>query len=223
MTTPVTTSYEAEVNSAQPANMFKAIGGFIVTAPLTVAIPSAFTTGTTADLIQLPATWRRLGLISKKDGVDFSRNVKTDTEESWGYNEPTRTDITSDITSAKFTLQQTSRAALELYDFVDLSAVTPDAQTGEVAYNKPTISSPIYYRMIYVAVDGAGTDRRYRIKIMPRAQVAAVADESWNQANATQFTLTMQATVDTALGYAVRNVYAGPGQKSRNASEGFGS
>ena len=223
MTTPVITSYEAEVNQAQPTQVFKALGGFVVAAPTATAIPTAFTDGATANLIQLPVAWKRLGLLSKKDGIDFSRAIKTDEEESFGFNEPTRTDITSDVTSAKFTLQQTTRAALEMYDFVDLSAVTPDTTTGEVSYNKPTIASPIYYRMIFVAVDGAGTDRRYRIKIMPRAQVTAVGDESWNNANATAFTLTMRATVDTALGYAVRNVFAGPGQKARNALAGFGS
>lgn len=223
MSSPVTTSYEAEVNTARPDLMFKALGGFILTAPMTVAIPAAFTTGAAADLIQQPVAWNRLGLLSKKDGIDFSRAIKTDEEESFGFNEPTRTDITSDVTSAKFTLQQTTRAALELYDFVDLSAVTPDAVTGEVAYNKPTSVSPVYRRMIYVAVDGAGTDRRYRIKIMPRAQVIAVGDESWNNSAVTDFNLTLRATVDTTLGYAVRNVHAGPGQLSRNTVAGFGS
>lgn len=223
MTTPVITSFEAENNAGQPSLMFKALGGFIVAAPMATAVPTSFTTGATADLIQLPTAYKRLGLLSKKDGIDFSRALKTDDEESFGFNEPTRTDITSDVTSAKFTLQQTTRTALELNDFVDLSAVTPDAVTGEISYNKPAIASPVYYRVIFVAVDGAGTDRRYRIKVMPRAQVTAVGDESWNNANATAFSLTLKATVDTVLGYAVRNVFAGPGQKSRNALSGFGS
>jgi hypothetical protein len=73
--------------------------------------------------------------------------------------------------------------------------------------------------MIFMAVDGAGTDRRYRFKIMPRAQVVAVSDEVWSQSSVTKYPVTVRATVDSALGYAVRNVLAGPGQKARNTAE----
>lgn len=223
MTTPITTTFEAEQAYNQPANMFKALGGFIVSAPTTVPIPAAFTSGATADLRQLdPLLWTRLGLVTKGDGVVFGRDMNQEDEESWGYTENTRTDITQDVTSAQFTLQEVKRAVLEMYDFVDLSAVTPDAVTGEVAYNKPVFVAPQYRRLIFVGVDGAGTDRRYKIKVMPRAQVTGVDDEAWGSTAATKFPFTLTAKVDPALGYAVRNVLAGPGQKSRNAAQGFG-
>lgn len=221
MSSPVITSFEAERDAGRPDLVFKALGGYIVAAPMATTVPTAFTTGATADLIQLPVAWQRLGLLSKKDAIDFDRNIKTDEEESWGYNEPTRTDITQDQTSVKFTLQQTTKAALELYDFVDLAGVTADAITGEFSYAKPTSVSPIYRRMIFVAVDGAGTDRRYQIKVLPRAQVISVGNLSWNQASATNYNLTVRATVDTTLGYAVKKHFAGPGQKARNVASGF--
>jgi hypothetical protein len=222
--TVVTTTYEAELASNQPTNMFKALGGLIYTAAMTVAIPAAFTTATTADLVQLPAAdWTRLGLLTKSDGLKFARAMKNDTEESWGYEEATREDITSDVTSAQFTLQEQNRATLEMYDFVDLSAVVPDAVTGEVAYNKPIMSATSFRRIIYLAVDGAGVDRRYRIKVMPKAQVTAVGDEVWQQANATNFPFTITAKIDPVLGYSVRNILAGPGQKARNSLARFGA
>lgn len=218
----VATTYEAELQSNQPSNMFKALGGIIYSAAITEAIPAAFTAASTADLVQLdPLKWTKLGLITKGDGITFSRDMSTEDEESWGYAEPTRTDITSNTTSAAFTLQETTRATLELYDFVDLSAVTADTTTGEVAYNKPITTSLTYRRMIFMAVDGAGTDRRYRFKIMPRAQVVAVSDEVWSQSSVTKYPVTVRATVDSALGYAVRNVLAGPGQKARNTAAKF--
>jgi hypothetical protein len=221
--TVVTTTYEAELGLNAPTNIFKALGGIIFRAPMTVAIPAAFTSAATADLVQLdPTLWQRLGLLTKKDGLTFSRDQNTDTEDSWGYNEPTRTDITQDIESAAFTLQETNRYALELYDFVDLTAVTPDVTTGEVAYNKPLLTPVNYSRFIYMAVDGSGTDRRYRFKVMPRGQVVAVKDRSWMQTNADEFPVTIRATVDSTAGYAVRNVLAGPGQKSRNTGAKFG-
>lgn len=218
----VDTTFEAELATNLPTNMFKALGGIIFTADTVTAIPSAFTNLAAGNLVQLSTSWSRLGLLTKSDGVTFSRDLNTDDEESWGYNEPTRTDITSDVTSAAFNLQEVNRRTLELYDFVDLSALTPDATTGEWGYNKPLITAPIYKRMIYLAVDGAGTDRRYRWKIMPRAQVVGVNDEVWSQGGVTQFPVTIRATVDTTLGYAVRNVFGGPGQKSRNSAAGFG-
>lgn len=222
MSNPITT-FEAEQAYNQPGNMWKALGGFIVSSPMSTPIPASFTFGAPADLRLLdPALWTRLGLTTKSDGVTFSRDLNQEDEESWGYNEPTRTDITSDVTSAAFTLQEVKRATLEMYDFVDLSAVTPDVTTGEVSYNKPVFTAPQYRRLIFVGVDGIGTDRRYRIKIMPRGQVTGVDDESWGAEAATRFPFTITAKVDTSLGYAVRNVLAGPGQKARNAAAGFG-
>ncbi len=217
-----TTTYEAELATNRPGNIFKALGGIIFEAKMSVAIPAAFTSGTGGELVRLAvADWRRLGLITKGDGVTFSRDTNTEEEESWGYNEPTRTDITTDVTSAAFNLQETRRETLEMYDFVDLSAATADATTGEWGYNKPISNSITYRRMIYMAVDGAGVDRRYRFKIMPRAQVVAVRDEVWSQGASTKYPVTLRATVDAAAGYAVRNVFAGPGQKARNVDAGI--
>lgn len=212
------TTFEAELASNNPSNIFKALGGIVYQAPTTEPIPAAFTAATTADLISFTANWKKLGLITKGDGITFSRDINTDTEESWGYTEPTRTDITSDVVSAAFTLMEQNRSTLSLFDFVDLSAVTPDATTGEIAWNKPVILSPSYARFIYLAVDGNGTSRRYRIKVMPRGQVVAVDDEAWQSGASTKFPVTIRATVDTTLGYAVRTVLAGPGQKALNAT-----
>ena len=218
----VATTYEAELALNNPANQFKALGGIIFKAAMTTAIPTAFTSLATSDLVQLDTTlYKRLGLVTKGEGVTFSRDMSTDDEESWGYNEPTRTDITKNVTSAQFTLQETTKASLEMMDFVDLSAVTADATTGEIAYSKPITTTLAYARLIFMAVDGAGTNRRYRFKIMPRAQVVAAGDEVWNQGNVTKYPITVRATVDPVLGYAVRNVLAGPGQKLLNTGAGF--
>lgn len=218
----VTTTFEAELATNLPTNMFKALGGVIYMADLTAAIPAAFTNGATADLIQLDSTvWHRLGLLTQRDGITFGRSLKQDDETSWGYEEPTRSDITQDITTAAFNMQEVNRYALELYHFVDLSAVHPDATTGEVQFNKPQLSVPVYKRLIFLGVDGVGTDRRYQFKIMPRAHVTAVKDEVWQQTAANAYPVTITATVDTTLGYSVRNVLAGPGQLARNTAAKF--
>jgi hypothetical protein len=213
-----TTTYEAELASNNPNNVFKALGGIIYQAPIATAIPAAFTTGATSDLAIIPAAWKKLGLLTKGDGVTFPRDIGTEEEEAWGYREPIRTDITQDVSSANFTLMEQQRYVLEMYDFVDLSAITPDATTGEWAYNKPQVTPLTYRRMLFLAVDGSGTARRYRIKIMPRAQVIGVNDEVWQQGASTKFPVQIRATVDPTLLYSVRNVFAGPGQKTLNAA-----
>jgi hypothetical protein len=217
------TTYEAEASTYnQPTNIFKALGGIVYKSALTTPIPAAFTQNSTADLVQLDTTlWQRLGLLTQKDGISFDRAMKQDDELSWGYDEPTRSDISSDVTSAVFVMQEVNRYSMEIYHSVDLSAVHPDPTTGEVQFNKPQLTVPIYMRLIYLAVDGVGTDRRYKIKVMPRAHVTAVKSEAWQQAGATQFPVTITATVDPNLGYSVREVLAGPGQKSRNAGASF--
>lgn len=217
------TTFETETTTYnQPNNLFKALGGIIYKSALTTAIPAAFTQNSTSDLIQLdPAAWFRLGLLTQKDGVTFARSLKQDDEPSWGYDEPSRSDISQDVTSAAFTMQEVNRYALELYHAVDLSTTHPDATTGEVQFNKPQLTVPIYQRLIFLAVDGVGTDRRYQFKVMPRAHMTAVKDEAWSQSSVTTFPLTITATVDPSLGYSVRNVLAGPGQKTRNAAAYF--
>lgn len=217
-----TTTYEAELGLNNAANMFKGLGGIIFVADTTTAIPSAFTQSATADLIQLDTTlWHRVGLVTQKDGVQFSRNVRNDDEMSWGYVESTRTDITEDTVSAQFTMQEVNRWSQEIYDMVDLSAVHPDATTGEVAWNKPLLAVPVYKRVIYMAVDGTGTNRRYRFKIMPKGQITAVKDEAWNNSTAVEFPVTITAKTDNTLGYSVRTVLAGPGQKALNTGAYF--
>lgn len=214
-----TTTFEAELASNNPANIFKALGGIIFAADIATSVPSAFTTASTSDLLALPTpAWWKLGLLTKADGLKFTRDQTKDTDESWGYNEPTRTDIIQDAESAAFTMQETTRRTLEMIDMVDLSAVTPDATTGEITYNKPLISVSPYRRLIYLGVDGAGTARRYRIKVMPRAQVSTPGEINWVQGTAVRYGVTILATVDPTLGYSVRNVLAGPGQKTLNAT-----
>jgi hypothetical protein len=80
-----TTTFEAELASNQPNNVFKALGGLIYTAATSVAIPAAFTNGATSDMVTISSTnWKRLGLLTKGDGVTFSRDMNTDEEEAWG-------------------------------------------------------------------------------------------------------------------------------------------
>src|SRR4051794_39499016 len=95
----------------------------------TSADPIASLTDTDKLLKPLPAGYEDVGWISD-DGAQFSRNVETSDITSWGSVEPTRTDITGDVTTLQIACQETRRATIGLYSGADMSDVKPDPQSG---------------------------------------------------------------------------------------------
>lgn len=200
----------------------KPLAGILAVADESVEldIDFALTTGANAELVSL-AEWDQLGWVSKSDGVTFSSETESSDVESWGALEPTRSDITSDVTSAQFTCQETNKKVLELYYNVDLSAVQGDAVTSEVAFNQSTEPATTYRRMLFLSKDGAGTREIYIAKVMPRTSVTAKADQTWNAEDALTYGMTITAKVDSDLGYAVRHHFAGPGWATQLVKMGF--
>ena len=209
------------LRDVQESLIRKPLSGFIALADTSVAFPTSLTSGATAEIQVLPTGFRGLGLISKDDGITFSRDTDAADVESWGELEPTRTDMTRDVTSAGFTCQETRKSVLELYYNVDLSSVTADATSKEVTFNQASSPRTKYSRVIFLSKDGTGTDAIYIAKIMPRAMVSAYDDQNWNQDDPLAYPLTLTAKKDSVLGYSVRHVFGGPGWASRLTAMGF--
>src|SRR5690625_2003989 len=74
-------------------------------------------------LTALPAGYEDVGLITKDQGVSWSRDINTEDVESLGRSEPTRRDITSDVSGLEFPMQETKALTLELYEGVSLADV----------------------------------------------------------------------------------------------------
>ncbi|MDH6282803.1 hypothetical protein [Prescottella agglutinans] len=199
-----------DIANFAPELIRKPLKGAILVAPIATNIPAAFTTGATADLQELTG-FKSLGHTAKDAPPSFKPEVKSSDVESWGSLEPTRTDIISRDLSVSFTSQETKKETLEMYSGIDLSAVKADSTTKEIQYNDPTSPSTRYHRMIFLAVDGSGADAIYILKILPRAMVSEVGEQSWNPENALSYPLTVKAKVDSTLGYSVKNVICGPG------------
>jgi hypothetical protein len=201
----------------------KPLAGIIAVADESFALAEDFalTETASATLVDLGTDWDQLGWVSKSDGLTFSSDVESSDVESWGALEPTRSDITKDVTSAQFTCQETNKKVLEMYYNVDLSAVEGDAVTSEVAFNSSTEPSTTYRRMLFLSKDGAGSKEIYIAKLMPRASVTAKADQSWNSEDALTYGMTVTAKVDSELGYAVRHYFAGPGWAAQLLKMGF--
>lgn len=201
----------------------KPLAGIIAVANEDFVLPPAFllTETASATLLALDEDWEQLGWVSKSDGLTFSADTETSDVESWGALEPTRSDITRDVTSAQFTCQETNKKVLEMYYNVDLSAAVPTALTGEIAFNQATEPATTYRRMLFLSKDGAGTKEIYIAKLMPRANVSAKSDQKWNSEDALTYGMTVQAKVDDDAGYAVRHLFGGPGWKDNLVKMGF--
>lgn len=201
----------------------KPLAGIIAVANEDFVLPPAFllTETASATLLALDEDWEQLGWVSKSDGLTFSADTETSDVESWGALEPTRSDITRDVTSAQFTCQETNKKVLEMYYNVDLSAAVPTPLTGEIAFNQATEPATTYRRMLFLSKDGAGTKEIYIAKLMPRANVSAKSDQNWNSEDALTYGMTVQAKVDDEAGYAVRHLFGGPGWKDNLVKMGF--
>jgi hypothetical protein len=199
----------------------KALNGGIWSAPLSAAAPATLTTGASADPTAIPAEYTDLGYILKDDGVTFSRAIENSDTMSWGASEPTRRDVTSDVDTIAFSMQETHRGSLEMYHGVDLSGVTPTAVTGEVAFNKAASPQTIYRRGLVICQDGVGTDAVYLGRFYPRLSITGVEDLQWADGTEIRYRVTATAFVDSTLGYSVRFMFGGAGWRSRLESMGF--
>lgn len=209
-----------DVRGAQSHLILKALGGFIVSAPMSVEMPTSFT-DESGELIDLKAAgFEALGWLTKGDGINFSRETENQETESYGALEPTRVDFTKDVTSAAFRMQETNKQVLEMYYNTDLSDVVV-GDNGEFSFVNDAQPSTIYRRLIYIAKDGNGDNAKYIIKAMPRAVLSEVQEQSWSAESELSYGLTVKATTDDKLDYSVRHAFAGPGIKAITSDMGF--
>lgn len=200
----------------------------VLCAPMATAIPTSFTTGGTAGPPAVPITLAELpgfspiGLLRKDDGVSLSRDREQSEVMAVGYNDSVRTDITSDVFTAQIVALETRKTTIEKYLNVDLSTVVPNATTGEIRFPQPADLALIRNRWLFIAQDGAGTDRVWWGRLFTAGivdevddQNLAAADEPW------MWPMTIKSQTDSAAGYSVDHFWGGPGIKSRLTSMGF--
>lgn len=190
--------------------LLKPLKGAVLLAPMSVDVPIKFTAGTDAKFQSLDG-YSSLGLIDKAGGPQFRPEQQLSETESWGWLEPTRSDIVKRDMSVGFTAQEFKRAVLELVSGRSLADVQADPVTKELSWNEPITPDTIYYRVIFLFVDGVGAREKWVLRIMPRASVTEVGQQQWNSENIAAWPVTVKATVDDKLGYSLRNVLCGPG------------
>lgn len=199
-----------ELSNQKASLIRKALGGIILVAPMSVSVPDKLFQ-TNGDFVDFAAEgWTNLGWLSKSDGITFPREVEVADVESFGSQEPTRSDITRDVTSSTFRCQETNKQVLEIFHNLDLDGVTPD-ENNELAFNQPATPETTYRRFLYIAKDGNGDNAKYIAKLMPRATVSEYTEQTWSNESELSYGLTVKATQDEDAKFALRHIFGGPG------------
>ena len=225
MTSPVPaglTVAELAVAKHQRELIFKPLEAHVFGAPGTADVPEFITTGTSAELAELPEDWFDYGLMLKGDGISFGREQDQSGIEAIGYRDPVRIDIITDNFTMGFTALETNRRTIELSLMQDLSGITPVVATGEVAFDQTVQKAPTS-RLLTIARDGSGANTIFIARLFYAAQISEPGEQVLSDADngALGWPCTAQGLVDTTVGVAVRHYFGGPGWKSKLAAQGF--
>lgn len=200
-----------DLREAKGSLIRKVLGGLILVADMDTEVPEKIMADPEGNLIDFKAAgFKPLGWLTKGDGINFSRETETAEVESFGAQEPTRIDITKDTNSAAFTCQETNRQVMEMFYGKDLSDLVMDAN-GEFSFTPENSPETIYRRLIYIGKDGNGENAKFIAKIMPKGMVSETGEQAWSAESELSYGLTIRASQDDELGYAVKHAFGGPG------------
>lgn len=184
------------------------------------ADPITTLTGADSTLTALPTGYADGGLTTDA-GLRFGRSVEKSNVTSFGRNEPTRSDTTSDTATVQVDFQETSLTTISLYTGVARSALVP-AANGEVQIKKPARPTTRYYRLLALAVDDGDDGEIYVARFLPRCDTQNFSEQAWAKGDdAINWGMTFQTKVDDALGYSQNDIFGGPGWKALLADMGF--
>ena len=200
----------------------KMTDGSVFVAPLTSQPITTLTDPTDKLLAALPAGYEDVGYIND-DGAKFSRDVNQSDITSWGATEPTRSDITSDVTTLQIAMQETKKTTIGLYSGADMSEITADPTSGEVQIEKPAAPTAQFYRVLALGVDLTDAGELYVARFLPRAKVDDFDDQAFQSSDdeALLWSVTFKSFVDSTLGYSEKWMFGGPGWAAITATMGF--
>lgn len=164
----------------------------------------------TGGQIELPITYESCGWLSE-DGSTKAQNRTLSQIRGWGSTSVLREDITGDEKSLQFTMIEDRRVSRELYEGVDLSAVTMSA-AGELKYDIPDRPSVQYWRAVELVADGAGDSLIYLATAYHKTSVGETGDlVQANGDDPTTRQVTLSAVPDDVTGTLGTNFIFGPG------------
>jgi hypothetical protein len=216
-----TTFDDAQTHNAALIMKSLEVGVFI--GPSTAPAVTTLTDPTDKLLMALPAGYGDLGWLSD-DGAQFSSDISTSDITGAGSTAPLRSDITADTTTLQVACLETNMQSIGIYTGTDMTAVTPNATSGEVSIAKPTRPVSQYYRVLAIGVDFVdGSGEFYVARFLPRMKVTDRDDQAYQSSDDSPVTysVTLTAFEDPTLGYAEKYFWGGPGFFAKLADMGF--
>lgn len=209
-----------EIKAKQASLIRKGLDASVFVAPLTAAVPEAFTDPTGA-LVALDEDYVDLGWLSQDSGVNFAREAEVSEVLALGSLTPVRRDVTSNNSTLTVVALEQNAKTLELYSGSDLRNVEADAASGEVQFTEATRPTTRYYRVITMAVDGGPGEEIYFGRIFSRASVSEVGEYALAGEDPTQLEITFANAPDDTLGWATKHFFCGPGWNTMVEAAGF--
>lgn len=200
----------------------KPLGGSLFIGGIAAPLISVLT-DTNGALLALPGTGTDIytdGGCFTDEGLRFARAVEQDEVTSFGFNTPTRTDITTDTESFQVDFQETNKRTISLFTGADPASLTPSA-SGELKIVKPNVASPRRYRALALSVDGPPEAEIYIARYYPRLAVTDFADQAYAKGSELRWGCSFRAEKDSVAGSPLIYFFGGPGWKSICASMGF--
>lgn len=205
-------------------NILKAKRAAVFVAPMTAAVPTSLTSGTSGSAPTLSelTDFEPIGLINKDDAISRTRDRDVSDIMAVGYQDPVRSDVTNDTFTAEIVCLETRKSTIEKYLQVDLSGVTPDANTGEISFPQPNDGLLPQYRWLFVCQDGIGANRTWWGWCFTAGIVSEVDDQNaGGEDDGWYWPMTIASQTDTTLGYSVRHYFAGAGWKASLEDRGW--
>ncbi|WP_328721733.1 phage tail protein [Streptomyces sp. NBC_00247] len=150
------------------------------------------------------------------DGLTFTGDLSMADVTSSQAVEPTRSDVESDVLSAKFSPQETNAATLALYEGLPLSGTGALPEMGEAwQWDRASTPKNPYRRLLFIGLDYDDSGAEiYVVKFFPRARLTSRDDEQWARSTETQRPVTFNAYRDSVLKTSCRNWVDGPGWRA---------
>jgi len=204
-------TFEEFQNSSETVRgVRKTLGAVLALAPEDAAVPGPLTTDG-IKINALPADYVPVGLLTP-EGINFEREVNTETVEALGHFSPVREDITGGARRLSFTaLEVLNRRVVEVSEAIDLSTATVDPATGEVSYEIPDQPNQVFYRAIVLGYDGSTVAPWFDGRFFPRVSVTSFPSETWSKTDPRTAEIGLTAYLDDELGYIEKRTHAGAG------------
>lgn len=215
-------NYDALANKKREL-IRKGLKGSVFMADLDADPIGDLTSGATPNitLAPLPTGYDDLGHLTT-EGAAFAREVAQADINSWGSNTPTRTDITSDVSSLTVAMQETKLLTIGLGTGADLASLVPDPATGELRIDKPATPDAKSYRVLTVAVDLYQGEEIYIARFLPSAKVTNYAEQALGGSDdGIGWGVTFTGEEDSELGYSESWIFGGQGWHNLLGKMGF--